>query len=425
MKPEFIPRHDLPERQGSIAWGGMESLAPAPAVQRFHVFFRARPWTTDLLLAVVVAAIGAVSRPTVSFATTAQSVYSVVVFGCAAALVFRRIRPRFALTLIAALLLMHLAVVQEPSLFAAVVCVIVAYTTQTQLHPPWRWVFAVAVYGGAIAAVMMLPIPPLDADWRGRLLAASAALALLTVAILAGVVRRHRQSRYDYAVERAAALEAQQHTERQLAAVEERARIAREMHDVLGHSLNAIAVQAEGVRYSVRADPGRADQVLADIGRLSRGAVDDVRDLIDVLSTEGTEVTVRPTPCLGDVPALIEDLRFTPSAIRLRVDGDLSSVPGHVGLAAYRIIQESLTNAIRHAGGAPTTVRIMIRDHAVDLTIFNIAAPASPHDKSTSGGHGIVGMQERARAIGGAVDAGPDPNTGGWRVAARLPWSRP
>jgi len=402
----------------------MESHPRPTALGRFLTLLRDWPWSADLPLALLAVVIGALSRPTMSFATTAQTVYTLVVLGCAAALVIRRIRPLLSLTIIGALLLVYLLVVREPGVFSGVVCVIAAYTTQTQLVSPWRWVTAAAIYLGACAAILTAPVLAGGAEWSMRAAVAGVVVVVLTVAILAGVIRRDRKRRYEDALERAASLEARRETERRLAAVEERTRIAREMHDVLGHSLNVIAIQAEGVRYLARADPERADQALADIGHLSRNAVDDVRDLIDVLTTGDTVPSPRPTPSLRDIPALIGDLRHTTEPIRLLVDGDLALVPGPVSLAAYRIVQESLTNVLKHADGAAATIHITVRPEQVDLMVLNTQATISGTPTDTGNQRGIVGMQERAHAHGGTFAAGPDPNTGGWRVTARLPWGR-
>ena len=400
----------------------MEPFTSPATREQFRTAWQAHPWAADLVLAALVGVLGAISRPTLSFTTPEQTAYSIIVFGCSVALIFRRLRPRLTLAVIGVLLVLHLVVVQELTVFAGAVCLITAYTTQTQLLPPWRWGYAAAIFVGAGAALLTSPTPTADTDWMGRLVIAAAAAALITVAVLAGIVRRNRKARYDDALERTAFLEARQEVERRLAAVEERTRIAREMHDVLGHSLNTIAVQAEGVRYVVRTDPQRTDQVLADIGRLSRTAVDDVRDLINVLATDDDgEAPMRPTPTLRDVGELISDLQYTRAAIRLQIEGDLSSIPDQVGLAGYRIVQESLTNVLKYADGAAVSVRIVVHNAAVKLTVLNTAAGELRTTRGDSH-HGIIGMQERARALGGTLTAGPDPTTGGWRVAATLPW---
>ena len=406
----------------------MEPFTTPATRERLRTVWQERPWVADVVLAVLFGVLGAISRPTLSFATPEQIAYSIVVFGCSIALIFRRLRPRLALAVVGALLVVHLVAVQELTVFAVAVCLIAAYTTQTQLVPPWRWGYVAAIYVGAGVAVLTSPTHTPDTDWMIRLVIAAAAAAVITVAVLAGIVRRNRRARYEDALERAAFLEGRREAERRLAAVEEGTRIAREMHDMLGHSLNTIAMQAEGVRYVVRTDPDRTDQVLADIGRLSRTAVDDVRDLISVLADDDNdddEAPLRPTPTLRDVGQLISDLQYTRAAIRLHIDGDLSTVPDQVGLAGYRIVQESLTNALKYADGAAASVRILVHDRAVELTILNTASGERHTRPRGDSHHGIIGMQERARALGGTLTAGPDPNTGGWRVAANLPWRQP
>ncbi|MDU4924170.1 histidine kinase [Dermabacter sp.] len=398
----------------------------SPAIRRrLRVIWQASPWVADIFLAVIVGVLGAISRPALSFATPEQTAFGIVVFGCSIALVFRRLRPRLVLAVVGVLLVVHLVAVRELTVFAGAVCSIAAYTTQTRLLPPWRWGYGAAIYVGAGAAVLTSPAPIPDSGAKIRLVTAVAAAAQITIAVLVGVIRRNRRTRYEDALERTAFLEARQEVERRLAAVDERTRIAREMHDVLGHSLNTIAVQAEGARYVMRTDLQRADQILANIGRLSRTAVDDVRGLICVFTTDADgDASMRPTPTLRDVGELISDLQYTRSAIRLHIEGDLSSIPDQVGLAGYRIIQESLTNMLKHADGANGSVRILVHDHDVELTVLN-SAISDPHTSLRDDSHrGIIGMQERARALGGTLTAGPDSNTGGWRVEATLPWRR-
>ena len=400
----------------------MEPFTLAAVVERFQTPIRPRPWLLDTVLAIVVVVVGAISRPGLSLETPVAVLYVGIVVGSAAALILRRTRPRAALIVVVALMLVYLVAGIELGLCAALICTIAAYTAQTQLSRPWRPIALTAVYAGAASAILTAPIAAPGIGARERLVAVAAGLVWLTAAVLAGTVRRQRQARYEAAVERARALQAQQETERRLAVLEERTRIAREMHDVIGHSLNAIAVQAEGVRHVLRADADRADRALADIGALSRAAVDDVRDLLDVLAADESDSPVRPTPTVRDVPELIGSLRYT-SAVRLRIVGDADAGPDHNGTAASRIVQDGLTNAHTHARGAPVTVHLAVRDHEMDVTILNTAATARAALKS-EGGHGIAGMRERVRASGGILLAGPDPATGGWRVSANLPWAR-
>jgi signal transduction histidine kinase len=394
----------------------MGARAPSSPVGGLRRVFHGHQRLADAGGAVLVALLGTVSAPAISTA------YAVVVVGCGLAMLVRRSRPVLALSIMGVLLAAHLLIVARPGLFPGVICLVAAYTTQTRLAGAWRWGLLACTYVGAAIGVAVSTIPDLGEDWRSRALLVAAVGTALTVAALAGVVRRNARARHDLAVERARVLEAQQAGERRLAAVEERTRIAREMHDILGHSLNTIAVQAEGARYALHADTDRADQALADIGRLSRAAVDEVRDLIDVLRTDDDPATTRPTPSLQDLPHLVGTFQRVGTSIRLRVDGEVNDVPRQVGLAAYRIIQESLTNAFTHAAEAPVLVRATILDRKLDVLVTN-GRPHRTGDRQ-GGGHGLIGMRERVLALGGTIDAGPDPATGGWRVTARLPWSR-
>lgn len=372
----------------------------------------------DIALVAFLVVFGAITQPGFGVASGSQLAYSVMVFGVSAAMLLRRRRPRVALTVIGGLLVAHLFLVEGPTLFAAVVCLIAVYTTQARLESPWRWGFLAAAYLGAGIAVWLLP--RVEGGHRGLDVATLA--GALTIAALAGVVRRDARARYEQALERVTILEREQASERRLAAAEERTRIAREMHDILGHSLTTVAVQAEGARYALPTDPDRVDQMLADIAQLSRQTVDDVRHLVDVLRA-GDPASTRPDPTLRDVPELIGTFTNA-SAIRLHQSGDLEEVPAQVGMAAYRIIQESLTNAARYAPEGAVEVELAATGSSLDLVIVN-GRPSAPISAPMSGqGHGVTGMGERARALGGGLYAGPVPDAGGWRVIAYLPYLR-
>lgn len=375
----------------------------------------------DVCTAVLVLGIGAISHPTISFHTAEQAVYSLIVFGCAAALVFRRAMPLFSLASVGALLLVHLVILGDPNVFAAAACMVAVYTSQTRLTGATRWLYTVAIYLGACVATFGSSLLS-DSEWTHRVLTVAGAAALLSVAALTGVIRRHKREQYNNALAHVASLEARREAERKLAAAQERARIATEMHDVLGHSLNTIAMQAEGLRYLT--DPDSVDRSLADLGRLSRQAVDDVRHLIDVLSAQHDPECEPPTSSLHDVAAIVSDLGGAGFSIRLHIDGELADVPGHVSFTGYRIAQEALTNVLKHAPGASVTVRIVVATDSVDVTVLNTPAGRASADQARGSGHGITGMRERAHKLGGTVTVGPDPQTHAWRVTATLPWSR-
>lgn len=400
----------------------MESsaLAPGTPVSTVPRFLTAHPWIGDVASGAVLALLGVFSRPTASFDTEPQIIYTLIVVGCCAAVTVRRRVPRVALIAIAVLMLVHLLAVPDPGVFALAMCLVAVYTAQTLTPSPERWVFTVITVAGAVGGTFAVSAV-LSEDWRARVLVVVAVVALLAIVALIAIVRRQARDRYEAAIERAAALEAHQEAELRLAAAEERTRIAREMHDILGHSMNVIAMQAEGARYILHSDPDQADKTLGDIGRLSREAVNEVRDLIDVLRTTEEPSQTRPAPSLTDVAELIGSYRSVNDRIRLYVSGDLGSVPAHASLSGYRIVQEALTNATKHAPDTAVNVRITVTDQTVELTIANHLPPHTAPTRPR-GGHGLVGMSERAKALGGTAEAGPDPATGLWKVVARLPW---
>jgi signal transduction histidine kinase len=202
------------------------------------------------------------------------------------------------------------------------------------------------------------------------------------------------------------------------AVLEERARIAREMHDVVAHHMSMIAVQAETAPYRITDLPPPA---LAEFGTIAAGAreaLGDMRRLLGVLRAETDESLRTPQPGLSDVAALVETAQRAGVEVTLAED-DVAEVPEAVGLAAYRIVQEALANAARHAPGGP--VRVSVRGTADALWVEVGNDPGAAPTAATDGpGHGLVGMRERSALLGGTLEAGPAPD-GGYRVAARLP----
>lgn len=194
---------------------------------------------------------------------------------------------------------------------------------------------------------------------------------------------------------------------------EERARIAGEVHDVIGHGLTVVLLHISSARLALD-EPGEADRALAEAERLARSSLDEVRATVGLMrSDDGSSVA--PLPAAPDIPALVESYRRAGTPITLDIAGELDSIGPTRGLAAYRVVQESLTNAIRHAPGSAVTVRIDASGDALTVCVDN------PGDfgSSTASGTGLVAMAERAEAVGGRVRAGA--RSGGWRVEAVLP----
>ncbi|MER7664824.1 MULTISPECIES: sensor histidine kinase [unclassified Streptomyces] len=207
--------------------------------------------------------------------------------------------------------------------------------------------------------------------------------------------------------------------------LEERARIARELHDVVAHHMSLITVQADSAPYRIE---GLTDAAREEFGAIAAGAresLTEMRRLLTVLRSEGTEGELTPQPGLDRVQQLVEATvrAGVPVELALEVPGD--PVPQAVDLSAYRIVQEALANVVRHAPGAPT--RVSVTSDGTDLTVLVVNLPARERTsplETTGTGHGLVGMRERVRLTGGTLDTGPLPD-GGFRVAARLPLAAP
>jgi signal transduction histidine kinase len=202
---------------------------------------------------------------------------------------------------------------------------------------------------------------------------------------------------------------------------EERLRIARELHDIIGHSLGTIAVQAGVGRHLMDTEPEKAAEALDNIARISRSSLDEMRGVVAALRNE--EAPYHPAPSLADLPDLIENVRSTGVTVELMLPDDLEAIPRQTGAAVYRITREALTNVVRHAHASTASVHVDHQDGRIDLAIHDDGSPAVMWGGSESGkGHGIDGMRERAEALGGSLSAGPAPE-GGFLVTASLPIS--
>lgn len=240
--------------------------------------------------------------------------------------------------------------------------------------------------------------------------------AIVTAAWALGFAAQQRERYVASLVARAEQAERMAEREVELAARDERSRIAREMHDVVAHGLSVIVVQADGARYAAAKDPDVAVGTLATISTTGREALTEMRRLLGLLRDGDTGVA--PQPGLGDVRHLVDEAR----AAGMRVEADLPAsapdVPDGVGLAAYRIVQESLTNVRKHAGPGPTVALRVSVGRAVEVEVRDDGHGAAA--SSDGRGLGLTGMRERAAVHGGTLEAGPAPG-GGFAVSARLP----
>jgi signal transduction histidine kinase len=204
------------------------------------------------------------------------------------------------------------------------------------------------------------------------------------------------------------------------AVLEERSRIARELHDVVAHHMSLIAVRAETAPYRLDGLPEPVAEEFGALSELARAALADMRRLLGVLRQD-QPAALAPQPRLAELPELVAATRRAGMPVELTVAAGLGEVPAGVGLCAYRIVQESLSNASQHAPGAAVTVTVGQADGAVRLRVANgRGQPPGPGDGEHRPGHGLIGMRERVALLGGSLSAGPAPG-GGFVVSAVLP----
>jgi signal transduction histidine kinase len=262
-------------------------------------------------------------------------------------------------------------------------------------------------------------------------------VAVTVIAALAGTLVRSRQAQLAALRDRAAALERERVSAQARAAVEERLRIARDVHDLVGHGLSGIAVQSSTARLAL--DAGRietAREALSAVESSSRAALREMRHLLGVLRAGDTGQECR-APGLDDLQGLVGRMSRQGMMVTLHA-GELDEVPGAVSLAAYRVVQEALTNLVKHGGASRATVEVGASGDAVLVTVEDYADQAAPQPKGSppsppggagqppgelAGGTGLAGMRERVAGLGGEVSAGPAGDHPGWRVRARIPYA--
>ncbi|MFJ2949714.1 sensor histidine kinase [Streptomyces sp. NPDC087226] len=262
-----------------------------------------------------------------------------------------------------------------------------------------------------------------EGEWSQQI---GSQLTSILVAVLIGITVRTRQNYTEALEDRARRLETERDQQAQLAAAAERARIAREMHDIIGHNLSVITGLADGGKYAAGKSPERAAQALDAIATTSRQALGELRRLLDVLRDEEPRpAELAPQPALTDLDRLFAGVRDAGLPVQATVEG-LAALPPGRQLTVYRVVQEALTNTLKHAGpDASSEIRIVYGDKgAVTATITDTGAvrpAAAPTD-----GRGLPGMRERTSLYGGTLEAGPRPHPEqGWRVHLQLPEESP
>ncbi|MFB7513611.1 sensor histidine kinase [Streptomyces sp. NPDC056144] len=371
---------------------------------------RRLPWRSTLVVAVlVVAGVGIAGRRQPDRETLDALGRALLLLG-AAPLLFRHRRPVLVVFAVVAATLAYLAA-GYPYGPVFLLVAVAAFAGVVHGHRKAVWCAFGVLWAGHLLLAHWLYrwLPPAGdgpAPWGQELPAAAFAVAVLATSEFARV---RREQRAQLRAERAAA-------ERRRAD-EERLRIARELHDVLAHSISVINVQAGVGLALLDTDPEQARTALATIKAASKEALGEVRQVLDTLRAPGAAPRA-PAPGLDRLPELVEQAAATGLDVSVTVSGPRTALPPGADLAAFRIVQEALTNVVRHSGSRTARVEIARGPDRLDLRVDD-DGPATGTEAGGSG-NGLAGMRERAAALGGTIDAGTRPD-GGFRVHAVLP----
>ena len=336
------------------------------------------------------------------------------VAGMTLPLAWRRRRPLEALAVVAVALSSQAVFLSPSAPFAAGLVPLLLLTFSAAHEPGWRAVTGLGIAAAGLA-VTSAAVPAMQTS--GEILFSAAIIGGIW---LAGRYAGSRQRRADHMTSYAARLEREQDRLAQEALASERARIARELHDIVAHSVSVMGVQAGAARLSMDTDPDRARQVLISVEETAREAVGELRRLLGILRPGNQPPELAPQPGLADLPGLLAQSRQAGVTVTLTVEGEPDSLPAGVDLTAYRIVQEALTNVRKHAAPCTASVRIARTGTRITVEVRDTGTQAYLAGSGKNAGHGLVGMRERAAVYGGILEAGPD-QAGGFRVRAVLP----
>ncbi len=326
-------------------------------------------------------------------------------FAMTIVIAFRRRWPLLVLAVVLAGVVLNAEGDGGPAEIATVV--VAAYSAA--VYSSRRWIVAGLVLATASVAAVIgggLPVPDRAVPFL-----------VLGPVWLAGTALRRRERRAEEWEDRATKLEREQAA----ALRAERARIARELHDVVTHGVSVMVLQTGAARQVLASDAERAEALMRSVEAGGREAMNELRNLLGLLSDDATEAPRTPQPRLAQIEELVDRVRDAGLPVDLAVDGTARPLPPGIDLAAYRIIQEALTNALRHGKTGPARVLIRYTNAALELEILDQSRVLPPHDDADErGGRGLVGMRERIAIYGGTLQARPEPGHG-YAVRARLP----
>ncbi len=372
---------------------------------------RAVNWRPPLLDAVIAAVFVAMTAAEAAFNPSVTSpVEHLAVAGLAmAALAWRRRAP----LVVAALVVASNLLINPAGEFSTLLSlVLVCFTVGAETKSPRNYL------GLGLALVPFLVVSVIETFEPSDL---AAALVFFVGPWTVGVVLSGRIASADEAVARAARLEREREAEAARAAAEERTRIARELHDIVSHSISVVTIQTQAVRRRLGPEHAAEASDLAAVEATAREALAEMRRLFGVLRTEGESVSLAPQPGLGELERLVRQVGSGDMQVRLRVEGEPVPLSPGIDLAAYRIAQEGLTNAVRHAGASEAQVLVRYSPQRLDVEVEDNGRGLVAN---ANGGHGLVGIRERVALYGGTVDLGSSPS-GGVRLAVSLPIGTP
>ncbi|MGW7432912.1 sensor histidine kinase [Streptomyces sp. NPDC054861] len=395
-------------------------------MQRLYDFIRRHPTGVDTFWAFVLLGFSLLWVGSTYPAVDHPVAYGVValLFGVVVAL--RRREPTKMLLLAFTVSVAQLAFDVMP-FFADFATLLIIYTVAAHDGP--RWASRLALAGGLSAATLSMLRWPSDAP--DSAIAVVFFTVMMTVpfalAWVLGDSLRTRRAYFAQLEERATRLEQEREAQAKVAVAAERARIARELHDVVAHNVSVMVVQADGAAYVLDASPDTAKQALETISSTGRQALAEMRRLLGILRTgehqEAGEYV--PQPDVEQIEDLVDQVRRAGLTVDFRVEGTPRPLPSGVELTAYRIVQEALTNTRKHGGpDAGASVRLVYFDDGLGLLVEDDGRGATTEMYEDGGadgrGHGLIGMRERVGMVGGTLDAGPRPG-GGFRISALLP----
>jgi signal transduction histidine kinase len=301
----------------------------------------------------------------------------------------------------------------EPNLFEIFLAeVFIVYSTSAHTSGRRTWVAA-----GLVATIQLLTYGPY---LPGALNQSFGEWVFYSIAWALGKTVLQRERRGDRLEARTAELERAREEQIAAAVADERARIARELHDVVAHSVSLMVLQAGAARQALEHHPEKARAPLLSVEATGRAAMSELRRLVAVLRQPGEDEDLAPQPSIRDIELLVGQMREAGLAVAFDSDGGLDDVPPGVDLSAYRIAQEALTNALKHSGAKHVELKLRCSGGAVEVAVEDDGRGPSP-SAGGNGGHGLIGMRERVNLFGGHFEAGRREG-GGFRVYARLPY---